>query len=132
LCQETIEIIDSATVEIEESSMTKVEAIIRPNRFEQVKEALAALGVEGMTVSEVRGHGRQKGQTETYRGREYDINLLPKLKIETVVQDARVEAVIDAITKSAVTGEIGDGKIFLFKAEDAIRIRNQERGETAL
>lgn len=112
--------------------MTKVEAIIRPNRFEQVKEALAALGVEGMTVSEVRGHGRQKGQTENYRGREYDISLLPKLKLETVVADNRVEEVIEAIVKSANTGEIGDGKIFLYKAEDAIRIRNQQRGEVAL
>ena len=112
--------------------MTKVEAIIRPNRFEQVKDALAALGVEGMTVSEVRGHGRQKGQTENYRGREYDISLLPKLKLETVVTDDRVEAVIEAILKSATTGEIGDGKIFLYKAEDAVRIRNQQRGDAAL
>jgi nitrogen regulatory protein P-II 1 len=112
--------------------MTKVEAIIRPNRFEQVKEALAGLGVEGMTVSEVRGHGRQKGQTENYRGREYDISLLPKLKLETVVTDDRVEAVIEAIIKAANTGEIGDGKIFLYKAEDAIRIRNQQRGDVAL
>jgi nitrogen regulatory protein P-II 1 len=112
--------------------MTKVEAIIRPNRFDQVKDALAGLGVEGMTVSEVRGHGRQKGQTENYRGREYDISLLPKLKVETVVADDRVEAVIEAIIKAANTGEIGDGKIFLFKAEDAIRIRNQQRGDTAL
>lgn len=112
--------------------MTKLEAIIRPNRFEQVKEAIAGLSVEGMTVSEVRGHGRQKGQTENYRGREYDISLLPKLKIEIVLQDDRVEPVIEAIIKSAYTGEIGDGKIFLYKAEDAIRIRNQERGETAL
>ena len=112
--------------------MMKVEAIIRPNRFDQVKEALAELGVQGMTVSEVRGHGRQKGQTETYRGREYDIQLLPKLKMEMVIPDDRVEPVIDAITKSAFTGEIGDGKIFLFRAEDAIRIRNQERGDIAL
>lgn len=112
--------------------MMKVEAIIRPNRFDQVKEALAELGVQGMTVSEVRGHGRQKGQTETYRGREYDIQLLPKLKMEMVIPDDRVEPVIDAITKNAFTGEIGDGKIFLFRAEDAIRIRNQERGDIAL
>ena len=112
--------------------MTKLEAIIRPNRFDQVKEALGALGVEGMTVCEVRGHGRQKGQTETYRGREYDVNLLPKLKMEIVLSDDRVEAVIDAIIQSAYTGEIGDGKIFLYKAEDAIRIRNKQRGEIAL
>ncbi len=112
--------------------MTKLEAIIRPNRFEQVKAALAELGVEGMTVSEVRGHGRQKGQTENYRGREYDISLLPKLKMEIVLLDDRVEPVIEAIIKNAYTGEIGDGKIFLYKADDAIRIRNQERGDIAV
>lgn len=112
--------------------MTKVEAIIRPNRFEQVKDALAGLGVEGMTVSEVRGHGRQKGHTENYRGREYDISLLPKVRIEVVVQDDRVEKIIETIIQHAATGEIGDGKIFLYKAEDAIRIRNRERGDIAL
>ncbi len=85
-----------------------------------------------MTVSEVRGHGRQKGHTETYRGREYDVSLLPKLKIEIVTPDERVEPIVQAIIKHAATGEIGDGKIFLYKAEDAIRIRNQERGEGAL
>jgi len=112
--------------------MTKLEAIIRPNRFDQVKEALGGLGVDGMTVAEVRGHGRQKGQTETYRGREYDIQLLPKLKLEIVLTDDRVEQVIDAIIQSAYTGEIGDGKIFLYKADDAVRIRNRQRGEIAL
>lgn len=112
--------------------MTKIEAIIRPNKLEQVKEALQEIGVDGMTVSEVRGCGRQKGQRETYRGREYEISLLPKLRIEIVIQDERVESVIDAIVGSAGTGEIGDGKIFLFKAEDAIRIRNRQRGEVAL
>ena len=112
--------------------MTTVVAIIRPNRFDFVKDALASLGVEGMTVSEVRGHGRQKGHTETYRGREYDISLLPKLKIEIVVQDHHVDPIVDSILQSAATGEIGDGKIFLYKAEDAIRIRNQQRGELAL
>ena len=112
--------------------MTKLEAIIRPNRFDQVKEALSGLGVDGLTVSEVRGHGRQKGQTETYRGREYDIQLLPKLKLEVVLTDDRVDKVIDAIIESAVTGEIGDGKIFVYKTEDAIRIRNRQRGEAAL
>lgn len=112
--------------------MTKVEAIVRPNRFDAVKEALTEAGVEGMTVSEARGHGRQKGHTETYRGREYEIGLIPKIRIETVVQDNRVDAVVDAILKSASTGKIGDGKIFLYKAEEVIRIRNQERGETAL
>ena len=112
--------------------MTTVVAIIRPNRFDPVKDALGYLGVEGMTVSEVRGHGRQKGHTETYRGREYDISLLPKLKIEIVVQDEQVDPIVDAILQSAGTGQIGDGKIFLYKAEDAIRIRNQQRGEMAL
>ena len=112
--------------------MTKIEAIIRPNRFDQVKDTLAALGVEGMTVSEVRGHGRQKGHTETYRGREYDISLLPKLRIETVVSDDRVEKIVDAIAEAAATGEIGDGKIFLYPAKDAIRIRNRQRGDMAL
>lgn len=112
--------------------MTKVEAIVRPNRFDAVKEALKELGVEGMTVSEVRGHGRQKGHTETYRGREYDVDLLPKIRVELVLADNLVEPVIDAITKSAATGKIGDGKIFLYKVEDAIRIRNQERGTGAL
>ena len=112
--------------------MTKVEAIIRPNKFEQVKDALAAVGVEGMTVSEVRGHGRQKGHTETYRGREYDISLLPKLRIELVVSDDRVEKIVDTILESGATGEIGDGKIFLYAAQDAIRIRNRQRGEAAL
>lgn len=112
--------------------MTKVEAIVRPNRFEAIKEALAELGVDGMTVSEVRGHGRQKGQTETYRGSEYEVSLLPKLRVEIVVPDDRVETIIDAIIKNAATGEIGDGKIFLYRAEDAIRIRNRDRGDIAL
>ncbi|MBB5063947.1 P-II family nitrogen regulator [Granulicella mallensis] len=112
--------------------MTKVEAIIRPSQFDKVQEALAQLGIEGMTVSEVRGHGRQKGHTESYRGREYAISLIPKVRIEIVVTDERVEPVIDTILANAATGEIGDGKIFLYKAEDAIRIRNQDRGEIAL
>lgn len=112
--------------------MTKIEAIVRPNRFDAIKEALSDLGVEGMTVGEVRGHGRQKGHTETYRGREYEVSLIPKLRIEIVVTDERVEPIIEAIIKHGATGEIGDGKIFLYKAEDAIRIRNQERGELAL
>jgi nitrogen regulatory protein P-II 1 len=112
--------------------MTKVEAIIQPNRFEPVKEVLVGLGVEGMTVSEVRGHGRQKGHTESYRGREYGIDLLPKIKLELVLDDKLVEPVIDAIIKNASTGKIGDGKIFLYKVEEAIRIRNQDRGSAAL
>src|ERR1700760_848826 len=112
--------------------MMTVVAIIRPNRFEFVKEALAEIGVEGMTVSEARGHGRQKGHTETYRGREYEVGLIPKIRLELVVADARVEEIVAVIIKSAGTGAIGDGKIFLFKVADAIRIRNQERGEVAL
>ena len=112
--------------------MTKIEAIIRPNRFEAVKEALSDLGVDGMTVSEARGHGRQKGHTETYRGREYEVSLIPKLRVELVVLDERVEAIVAAIIGSAATGEIGDGKIFISKVDDAIRIRNQERGDIAL
>jgi nitrogen regulatory protein P-II 1 len=112
--------------------MIKLEAIVQPNRFEQVKAALVGLGVEGMTVSEVRGHGRQKGHTETYRGREYDTDLLPKVKLELVLEDKLVDSVIDAIIKNAATGKIGDGKIFLYKVEEAIRIRSQERGVAAL
>jgi nitrogen regulatory protein P-II 1 len=112
--------------------MTKLEAIVQPNRFEQVKDALIELGVDGMTVSEVRGHGRQKGHTETYRGREYETDLLPKVKLELVLEDKLVDTVIDAIVKTASTGKIGDGKIFLWKVDEAIRIRNQERGAAAL
>src|SRR5262245_49723022 len=112
--------------------MTKLQAIVQPNRFEQVKEALIGLGVEGMTISEVRGHGRQKGHTETYRGREYGIDLLPKVKVELVLDDKLVDSVVDAIIKSAATGKIGDGKIFLYKVDEAIRIRSQERGAAAL
>lgn len=112
--------------------MTKIEAIIQPNKFDLVREALAALGVDGMTISEVRGHGRQKGHTETYRGREYDVTLLPKIKLETVVSDDLVDAIVDCIIKTASTGQIGDGKIFLYKVEQAIRIRNQEQGAAAL
>ncbi len=112
--------------------MTKLEAIIQPNKFEAVKEALSELGAEGMTISEVRGHGRQKGHTEQYRGREYSIDLVPKIKLEVVLADALVEAAVGAVIKAAATGKIGDGKIFLSKIEDAIRIRNQERGAAAV
>ena len=112
--------------------MTKVEAIIQPNTFEAVKSALIEIGVEGMTVSEVRGHGRQKGHTETYRGREYGIDLLPKIKLELVVGDELVKITTDTIIKHAATGKIGDGKIFTYKVEEAIRIRNQERGAAAI
>ncbi len=112
--------------------MTKIEAIVQPNRFDIVKEALISLGIEGMTVSEVRGHGRQKGHTETYRGREYGVDLLPKIKLELILQDDLVNNAVDAILKNASTGKIGDGKIFLYKVEDVIRIRNQERGALAV
>ncbi|MGC2765184.1 MAG: P-II family nitrogen regulator [Candidatus Acidiferrum sp.] len=112
--------------------MMKIEAIIQPSRFESVKDSLLEIGVEGMTVTEVRGHGRQKGHTEVYRGREYTVDLLPKVKLEVVLPDQLVNRAVDAILKSAKTGKIGDGKIFLSRVEDAIRIRNEERGESAL
>src|ERR1700738_3571366 len=112
--------------------MTKLEAIEQANRVGQGKEALIELGFDGMTVSEVRGHGRQKGHTETYRGREYETDLLPKVKVELVLEDKLVDPAIDAIIKNAATGKIGDGKIFLSKVDEAIRIRNQERGVGAL
>ena len=112
--------------------MTKIEAIIQPSRLDAVKNGLHAIGVEGMTVSEVRGHGRQKGHTEIYRGSEYQVDLLPKLKIEMVLPDDRAEAAVQVILKNARTGKIGDGKIFLTHVEEAIRIRNEERGESAL
>lgn len=112
--------------------MTKIEAIIQPNRFDAVKQALIDAGVEGMTVSEVRGHGRQKGHKESYRGGEYSIDLLPKVKLELVLQDKIVDTAVDAILTHAATGRIGDGKIFLYKVDEAIRIRNQERGMAAV
>src|SRR5229473_107 len=108
--------------------MTKLEAIIQPSRFESVKEVLTELGVQGMTISDVRGHGRQKGHTEVYRGREYSVDLLPKIKIEMVLPDDLVDATVEAVIKTAATGKIGDGKIFLSKVDEVIRIRNQERG----
>jgi nitrogen regulatory protein P-II 1 len=112
--------------------MMKIESIIQPSRFESVKEALLEIGIEGMTVTEVRGHGRQKGHTEVYRGREYTVDLLPKIKLEMVLADALVNRAVEAILKSAKTGKIGDGKIFISRIEEAIRIRNEERGEGAL
>ncbi len=112
--------------------MKKIEAIIQPSRFDAVKDALHDIGVDGMTVSEVRGHGRQKGHTEVYRGSEYTVDLLPKVKIEMVVPDRLSDAAVQAILKTAKTGKIGDGKIFLTHVDDAIRIRNEERGDAAL
>lgn len=112
--------------------MTKLEAVIQTSRLDAVKSALHDIGVEGMTVIEVRGHGRQKGHTEFYRGREYTVDLLPKIKLEMVLTDDLAEKAIQAIVGAARTGKIGDGKIFLSRIDDAIRIRNDERGETAL
>ncbi len=112
--------------------MTKVEAIIQTSRLEAVKTALHEIGVEGMTVLEVRGHGRQKGHTEYYRGREYTVDLIPKYKLEMVLADEMVEKAVAAITGAARTGKIGDGKIFLSRVDEAIRIRNDERGDGAL
>ena len=112
--------------------MTKIEAIVQPNRFDAVKGALVDLGIDGMTVSEVRSHGPQKGHTEMYHGHEYSVDLLPKIKIEIVSDDKLVDGIIDAILKTAATGKIGDGKIFVSKVDEAIRIRNQERGVAAL
>ncbi len=112
--------------------MTKIEAIIQPSKLDAVKDALVEIGVEGMTILEARGHGRQKGHTEFYRGREYSVDLLPKVKLELVTSDDRVERAIHAIITAARTGTIGDGKIFISKVEEAIRIRNDERGDIAL
>ena len=115
-----------------EDNMLKLEAIIQPSRLDAVKDALTDLGVEGMTISEVRGHGRQKGHTEVYRGREYSVDLLPKVKLELVLSDNLAEAAADAIIKAASTGKIGDGKIFISRVDEVIRIRNQQRGVAAL
>jgi nitrogen regulatory protein P-II 1 len=112
--------------------MTKVEAIIQTSKLDAVKEALQEVGAAGMTVIEARGHGRQKGHTEVYRGREYTVDLIPKIKLEMVLPDDMVEKVVDAIKLAARTGKIGDGKIFISKIDDAIRIRNDERGEGVL
>jgi len=112
--------------------MTKIECVIRPERFEEVNAALADLGIVGMTTSEVRGCGRQRGYVERYRGMEYQVRLLPKMKLELVVPDQQVDAVIAAITQAGRTGEVGDGKIFLSPVADAVRIRTGERGEAAL
>jgi nitrogen regulatory protein P-II 1 len=112
--------------------MKKIEAIIQPFKMETVKEALKAIGIDGMTITEVRGHGRQKGHKEVYRGQEYNVDLLPKMKVELVVADARLEEALRALTAAARTGKIGDGKIFVYDVAEAIRIRNDDRGETAL
>jgi nitrogen regulatory protein P-II 1 len=112
--------------------MKKIEAIIQPHKLDEVKAALIGIGVEGITITEVRGHGRQKGHTEVYRGAEYKVDLLPKVKLEMVVLDGRAAQVIDVLTTAARSGKIGDGKIFVTSIEEAIRIRNGDRGESAL
>src|SRR5947209_426142 len=112
--------------------MKKIEAIIQPSKLDSVKEALREVGVEGLTATDVRGHGRQKGHTETYRGREYTVDLIPKVKLEIVVADSLLTGAVNAILKSAKTGKIGDGKIFVSNVDNAFRIRNEDHGETAL
>jgi nitrogen regulatory protein P-II 1 len=112
--------------------MTKLEAVIQPSKLDAVKDALLEIGIDGLTVLEVRGHGRQKGHTEFYRGREYSVDLLPKIKLELVLNDEKVDDVVKAILGAAQTGRIGDGKIFLSRIDESIRIRNEERGADAL
>ena len=112
--------------------MKKIEAIVKPFKLEEVKDALGAIGIEGMTVSEVKGFGRQKGHTEIYRGSEYTVDFLPKIKIELVLSDAQAENAVAAIIKAAKTGKIGDGKVFVSKVDEAIRIRTEEKGDQAI
>ena len=112
--------------------MKKIEAIVKPFKLSEVKDALREVGLQGMTVTEVKGFGRQKGHTEIYRGSEYTVDFLPKVKIEMIVSDSQVEPAIEAIVKSAGTGKIGDGKIFVYAVEEAVRIRTEERGEKAI
>ena len=112
--------------------MKKIEAIVKPFKLEEVKEALTSIGIEGMTVSEVKGFGRQKGHTEIYRGSEYAVDFLPKVKLEIVVGDAQVNAAVDAIVKAAKTGKIGDGKVFVYSIDSAVRIRTGEKGDQAV
>ncbi len=112
--------------------MKKIEAIIQPHKLDEVKDALIAIGVDGMTISEVRGHGRQKGHKEVYRGMEYEIDLLPKVKLELVIPDERLDEISRALVSAARTGKIGDGKVFISEVAEAIRIRNDDTGEAAL
>ncbi len=117
---------------IRRAKMKKIEAIIKPFKLEEVKDALSSVGIEGMTVSEVKGFGRQKGHTEIYRGNEYTVDFLPKIKVEIVLADNLVSSAIEAIIKAAKTGKIGDGKVFVSPVDDAIRIRTEEKGERAV
>ena len=112
--------------------MKKIEAAIQPFKLDEVKEALKAIGIDGMTITEVRGHGRQKGHKEIYRGQEYNVDLLPKVKVELVVPDSRFDETIKTLVAASRTGKIGDGKIFVYEVAEAIRIRNDDRGESAL
>src|SRR5688572_21119828 len=112
--------------------MKKIEAIIKPFKLNEVKDALQAIGIQGMSVTEVKGFGRQKGHTEIYRGSEYTVDFLPKVKIEIVLPDAQIDAAVKAIVESAKTGKIGDGKVFVYNVQDAVRIRTDERGESAV
>lgn len=112
--------------------MKKIEAVIQPHKLDDVKEALKSIGIDGMTITEVRGHGRQKGHKEVYRGQEYEVDLLPKVKLEMVVPSARAEEIVAKLVAAARTGKIGDGKVFVYEVAEAIRIRNDDRGESAL
>ena len=112
--------------------MKKIEAVIQPFKLDEVKEALKGIGIDGMTITDVRGHGRQKGHKEIYRGQEYAVDLLPKVKLEMIIPDARAEEVISTLTGAARTGKIGDGKVFVYDVAEAVRIRNDDRGDAAL
>ena len=112
--------------------MKKIESIVQPHKLDDVKEALIGIGVDGMTITEVRGHGRQKGHNEVYRGQEYEVDLLPKVKLEVVVMSDKADQVLAALSQAARTGKIGDGKIFVYPVEEAVRIRNDDRGDAAL
>jgi nitrogen regulatory protein P-II 1 len=125
-------VLEAAALTTEEITVHKIEAIIRPFRLDDVKDALETLGVGGMTVTEVKGFGRQRGKSEVYRGAEYVVDFVPKVKVEVVVEDALVDRCVDAIEKAARSGRIGDGKIFIFELKDAVRIRTGERGDSAL
>jgi len=121
-----------ASVLLSENRVKKIDAIIKPFKLEEVKDALAEVGIEGMTITEVKGFGRQKGHTEIYRGSEYTVDFLPKVRIEIVLPDSQVEGAIQAIVTSARTGKIGDGKVFVSNVEEVVRIRTDEKGELAV